>query len=55
MVKLEYPETANDCEEDFEEDGIELMCGKRNVWGEWILCPKCRKLPENKKFKKAHL
>jgi len=26
------------------------MCGKKNVYGEWILCDNCSKLESNKAF-----
>jgi hypothetical protein len=48
----EYPKRAGNCMEDYIEGDWELMCGKRNIWGEWHLCPKCRKLPENAQFLK---
>jgi len=48
---LNYPKTAEDCEDVFIIDGAELMCGKSNVYGEMHLCPKCKELPENKEFK----
>jgi hypothetical protein len=46
----EYPITAEDCEDIFMEGDFELTCGKRNVYGEWILCPNCSKLESNFKF-----
>lgn len=48
---VKYPKVADDCEECFIEGDFELICGKRNIYGEWHLCPKCRKLRENKSFK----
>jgi len=46
----EYPVIAKNCEVEFIEGDFELICGKRNIYGEWILCPKCRRLKENKRF-----
>ena len=53
--KIEYPKRAEDCEEDFIVDDFDLMCGKRNIYGDWILCSKCKKLPENAKFLKGEI
>ena len=48
----EYPETSKHCEEYFEKEELQFICGKCNIDGDWILCDECYSLRENKNFSK---
>ena len=49
---MNYPKESVNCEDIFIIDGFELTCGKKNIYGDWVLCPPCKKL--NKKFLKSY-
>ena len=44
LPEKKYPKVADTCEEYYVVGDFELVCGKRNIYGEWILCPACKRI-----------
>lgn len=42
-AKVLNKEIKKGCGKEFILEDFELMCGKRNIWKEMILCPDCKK------------